>query len=79
YGGRPRNPVLLDRSVWAQARRRAVGDTGARAFLRARADLVTAVDCDDAGSPDDVDTVADLRALTATGAGEGRGAGRGHP
>jgi CTP:molybdopterin cytidylyltransferase MocA len=67
YGGRPRNPVLLDRSVWGQARRRAVGDVGARAFLRARPDLVTAVDCDGAGSPDDVDTVADLRALTVTG------------
>lgn len=72
YGGRPRNPVLLDRSVWGQARRRAVGDTGARAFLRARPDLVTAVDCDGAGSPDDVDTVADLRALTVTGTAEGR-------
>ena len=38
----------------------ATGDTGARAFLRARPELVRHVECADTGSPDDVDTAADL-------------------
>jgi CTP:molybdopterin cytidylyltransferase MocA len=60
YDGRPRNPVLLGREHWAEVTRRAVGDAGARAFLRARTDLVTLVECGDTGSPDDIDTSADL-------------------
>lgn len=61
YDGRPRNPVLLDRSVWADVAASAQGDQGARNWLRAHADLVRAVPCDDTGSPDDIDTPADLR------------------
>jgi len=38
----------------------ATGDTGARPFLRAYAELVTYVECGDTGSPDDVDTAEDL-------------------
>jgi len=60
YGGRPRNPVLLDRRHWAEATRLAAGDAGAREFLRARPELVTLVECGDTGSPDDIDTPADL-------------------
>lgn len=63
YAGRPRNPVLLDRSVWAEVGSLAEGDAGARAWLRAHPDLVRAVPCDDTGSPFDVDTPADLAAL----------------
>jgi nicotine blue oxidoreductase len=60
YGGRPGHPVLLDREHFAEAARRAEGDVGARAFLRAHPDLVTRVACDDTGYPDDVDTPGDL-------------------
>jgi len=42
----------------------AVGDRGARTFLRARPALVTAVACDDVASPADIDTPADLTAVT---------------
>jgi nicotine blue oxidoreductase len=63
YDGRPRNPVLLDRSVWAEVAAASAGDEGARPWLRAHRDLVVPVDCTDAGSPDDVDTPHDLAAL----------------
>jgi len=60
YDGRPRNPVLLAREHWPEVIATAAGDQGARAFLRARADLVTLVECGDTGSPDDIDTAEDL-------------------
>lgn len=63
YAGAPRNPVLLDRAWWGAAGESAVGDRGARAFLEARPDLVTLVECDDTGSPEDLDTPEDLAAL----------------
>ena len=65
YAGRPRNPVLLDRSVWAEVAAAAAGDEGARPWLRAHPQLVVQVDCTDVGSPDDVDTPQDLAALVA--------------
>ncbi|CAA9318042.1 MAG: CTP:molybdopterin cytidylyltransferase [uncultured Frankineae bacterium] len=65
YDGRPRNPVLLDRSVWAGVAEAAVGDEGARPWLRAHPELVVHVDCSDTGSPDDLDTPQDLAALAA--------------
>lgn len=60
YQGRPRNPVLLAREHWSAVTALAAGDVGARPFLRAHPDLVTQVECADTGSPDDVDTPADL-------------------
>jgi CTP:molybdopterin cytidylyltransferase MocA len=60
YDGRPRNPVLLAREHWPEVVSMATGDQGARAFLRARPDLVTLVECGDTGRPDDIDTPADL-------------------
>ena len=60
YHGRPRNPVLLAREHWPAVTALAAGDVGARPFLRAHPDLVTQVECADTGSPDDVDTPADL-------------------
>jgi nicotine blue oxidoreductase len=60
YDGQPRNPVLIARPHWAEVIAAAVGDTGARAFLRARPELVTLVECGDTGRADDVDTPEDL-------------------
>jgi nicotine blue oxidoreductase len=63
YRGVPRNPVLIAREHWAAVIALAVGDTGARPFLRAHPELVTTVECGDTGRPDDVDTVSDLERL----------------
>jgi CTP:molybdopterin cytidylyltransferase MocA len=70
YDGRPRNPVLLAREHWPEVIATATGDQGARAFLRARPDLVTLVECGDTGRPDDIDTPADLARITAAAADE---------
>jgi nicotine blue oxidoreductase len=65
YDGTPRNPVLIAREHWPAVIELATGDTGARAFLRARPGLVTAVECGDTGSPADVDTAEDLARVRA--------------
>jgi CTP:molybdopterin cytidylyltransferase MocA len=64
YNGAPRNPVLLAREHWPEVAALAAGDAGARAFLRANPELVTLVECGDTGSPDDLDTRADLERLS---------------
>jgi CTP:molybdopterin cytidylyltransferase MocA len=69
YQGRPRNPVLIGRQHWPEVVELAVGDVGARPFLRARADLVTLVECGDTGRPDDIDTPEDLARIEALLAG----------
>ncbi|MFI0484580.1 NTP transferase domain-containing protein [Actinomadura sp. 9N215] len=63
YGGAGRNPVLLRAEHFAGAAEAAVGDRGARGYLRARPDLVTPVPCDDVAAPDDIDTPDDLTAI----------------
>jgi CTP:molybdopterin cytidylyltransferase MocA len=60
YDGKPRNPVLIDRAHWPAVLALAVGDTGARPFLRAHPELVAVIECGDTGRPDDVDTQDDL-------------------
>lgn len=67
YAGRPRNPVLLTRPVFAEVAAGARGDRGARDWLRAHPERVVPVPCDDAGDPADVDTPADLARLTVDG------------
>jgi nicotine blue oxidoreductase len=66
YGGRIGNPVRLDASIWSAVGELAVGDVGARAWIREHPDDVVRVVCDDLGHDDDVDTPADLTRLTAT-------------
>jgi CTP:molybdopterin cytidylyltransferase MocA len=69
YAGKPRNPVLIAREHWAAVAGLAAGDTGARPFLRAHPELVTLVECGDTGSPDDVDTPADLARVRGVATG----------
>ena len=69
YDGQPRNPVLLARERWAEVAELATGDAGARAFLRARPDLVTFIECGDVGRADDIDTPEDLARIAALDAG----------
>jgi nicotine blue oxidoreductase len=63
YGEQPRNPVLLDATTWPEVSASAHGDVGARDWLRAHADDVVLVACDDLGSDIDIDTPDDLRRL----------------
>lgn len=67
YRGVARNPVLLAREHWAEVIELAVGDVGARPFLRAHPELVTLVECGDTGDPADADTPADVAALARSG------------
>lgn len=66
YDGRRGHPVLLGRTHWAEASRLAVGDQGARPFLRAHGAAVCEVPCDDIAAPGDIDTPADLRRTPAS-------------
>jgi len=63
YGSEMATPVLLDRSLWSDVALSAVGDVGARAFLRAHPGLVTPIACEDVGDPSDVDTDEDLQRI----------------
>jgi CTP:molybdopterin cytidylyltransferase MocA len=63
YDGKPRNPVLLDASVWPQVCALAQGDVGAREWLRAHPEGVVAIGCDDIASDADIDTREDLDRL----------------
>ncbi|MFN3340516.1 MAG: NTP transferase domain-containing protein, partial [Dietzia sp.] len=55
YGGRWGHPVLLGGRHHPGVIESAVGDVGARGYLRAHAASVVEVPCDDTGSPRDVD------------------------
>jgi CTP:molybdopterin cytidylyltransferase MocA len=63
YDGNPRNPVVLDRSVWPDVRAAARGDIGARGWLREHQSQVIGVPCDGTGDPVDIDTPLDLERL----------------
>jgi CTP:molybdopterin cytidylyltransferase MocA len=57
YEGRRGHPVLLGRDHWAGIAEKAVGDSGARAYLRAHE--VELVACSDVATDDDIDTRED--------------------
>ncbi|HEY8474442.1 MAG TPA: NTP transferase domain-containing protein [Natronosporangium sp.] len=59
YGDRRGHPVLLGRDHWPGVVELAVGDTGARPYLRAHAGRVQVVRCDDVADDRDLDTPAD--------------------
>ena len=63
YEGKRGNPVLLARDVWSDVSAAAHGDVGARGFMAERPELVTLVDCDGTGRPDDIDRPADLERM----------------
>ncbi|GAA1869025.1 nucleotidyltransferase family protein [Pseudonocardia ailaonensis] len=59
YGGAPAHPVLLGRAHWPAVREAAVGDAGARGYLRGNPAVVL-VECGDIATPEDVDTPEQL-------------------
>lgn len=54
-GDRPGHPVLLGRDHWPAVAAQAVGDTGARAYLRANAGAVALVPCGDVADDRELD------------------------
>jgi nicotine blue oxidoreductase len=63
YHGRRGHPVLLGAAHWQGVADAARADSGARVYLRKRADELTLVECADIADPADIDTPADLRRL----------------
>jgi nicotine blue oxidoreductase len=61
YDGRRGHPVLLDAVVWREVSDLAVGDVGAKAWMKAHPDEVLEVDCTGLGDPRDVDHPQDLQ------------------
>jgi molybdenum cofactor cytidylyltransferase len=62
YHGQRQNPVLIARALWPRMLA-LTGDQGARQLMQQLP--VTDVPCEDVASPADIDTIADLEALTA--------------
>ncbi|MFG2333134.1 NTP transferase domain-containing protein [Streptomyces sp. NPDC048604] len=63
YEGTRGHPVLFGADRWPAVAAGAVGDRGARDYLRAHRDAITLVDCSDVAEPYDIDTEADLAHL----------------
>ena len=62
YGGQRQNPVLIAHTLWPRMLA-ITGDQGAKQLMKHLP--VTEVPCDDVANPADIDTVEDLKALTA--------------
>jgi nicotine blue oxidoreductase len=58
------HPLIIDTTLRADVAESAVGDAGARRFLKAHPGLVDVVDCSDLADGTDVDTKAQLHLLT---------------
>ncbi|MFD6275536.1 NTP transferase domain-containing protein [Streptomyces sp. NPDC060209] len=63
YDGERGHPVLFGADHWADISAGAIGDQGARAYLRAHRDAITLVECSDVAQAHDIDTVEDLTHL----------------
>ncbi|MET9873633.1 nucleotidyltransferase family protein [Actinacidiphila glaucinigra] len=63
YGGRRGHPILLGSAHWAAIAASAVGDQGARSYLRRHEEAIALVECGDVAVPADIDTPDDLRLL----------------
>ncbi|MGW0792434.1 nucleotidyltransferase family protein [Streptomyces sp. NPDC002911] len=63
YDGERGHPVLFGADRWADISAGAVGDQGARAYLRAHRDAITLVECSDVAQAYDIDTAEDLTRL----------------
>ena len=64
YGGRDGHPVALGRQHWRDVAESAVGDVGARGFLRTYVGSVVRVECGDVATDRDVDRPDDLARFT---------------
>ncbi|MFI9630290.1 NTP transferase domain-containing protein [Streptomyces sp. NPDC052042] len=63
YGGERGHPVLIGADRWADVAAGAVGDRGARAYLRAHRDALVLVECSDVAEAYDIDVPEDLKRL----------------
>lgn len=63
YGGERGHPVLFGAALWTDIAAGAVGDQGARSYLRAHRDAITLVECSDVAQAYDIDTAEDLAHL----------------
>ncbi|MEU7583768.1 nucleotidyltransferase family protein [Streptomyces sp. NPDC041068] len=78
YEGLRGHPVLFGSDHWAGIEASAVGDRGARAYLKEHADAITLVECGDVAEPYDIDTVEDLGRLTPGTSASGAPGGPAH-
>ncbi|NGO81969.1 nucleotidyltransferase family protein [Streptomyces sp. 196(2019)] len=60
YDGERGHPVLFGAELWADVAAGAVGDQGARAYLREHRAAITLVECADVAQAYDIDTARDL-------------------
>ncbi|MEU4178032.1 nucleotidyltransferase family protein [Streptomyces sp. NPDC026589] len=63
YGGERGHPVLFGADRWTDIAAGAVGDRGARTYLREHRDAITLVECSDVAEAYDIDTSQDLKHL----------------
>lgn len=63
YDGERGHPVMFGAERWPEVAAGAVGDQGARAYLRTHRDAITLVECSDVAQAYDIDTAEDLRHL----------------
>ncbi|MFJ1901451.1 NTP transferase domain-containing protein [Streptomyces sp. NPDC088115] len=63
YAGERGHPVMFGADLWADVSAGAVGDQGARAYLREHRDAITLVECSDVAQAYDIDTAEDLSHL----------------